>query len=452
MCLEVHGDPVGSVAGLCCPGSRNALVALAKRMLTFLQLSDIHFRNRPPESAGSAPARSGESETDAQDYMQRELLIEDARALGERIGGYSGVLVAGDIANTGDREQFSQAAVWLRNLCTAIKVKPWMVWTVPGNHDVDDSRVGELERELRSRLREADEGLLDGLLDAIRMDHEEGPALLGPLENYIEFADSFECAFTPEQLHWVCELGLSDAYPLQMRGLSSPLLCAKGDGTKQTIVGNCQVGDWDVGRLHLSMCHHPHSWLLDHDELDDAFQKNVQVRVTGHLHQRKLECTNIGIYLQAGAVSPARGSDGRYHPGFEPTYDVITLKQVELNGDPFLEIAVHQRAWRDDESRWLSGEQKSRRFPIGREAPSKTLDQRPGGDAHQLEIPMREVRYKLAQLPITDKYECVEQIGAPLASFLDLREFSLVSSIVKWAEDNERLDELAAAVIDDSPA
>ncbi|HVC07990.1 MAG TPA: metallophosphoesterase [Solirubrobacterales bacterium] len=423
-------------------------------MLTFLQLSDIHFRNRAKDDNDGEPGSAPDPDSEAQDYLQRELLIEDARQQGQSVGGYSAVLVAGDIASVGEAEQFAQADTWLRNLCTAIEVKPWLVWTVPGNHDVADGKIGDIGHELRKRLREAADGARDALFAQILAHAEEGPALLAPLQSYLEFADAFDCAFDVSRLHWSADLAASGARQLQLRGVSSALLCAPGDAKpkkRPTILGEAQASDWADDRIHLSLCHHPHCWLLDVEEIDQLFGRHVQVRVTGHLHRRDLSHTDVGIYLQAGAVSPQRSREGGYGEGYEPTYDVITVDQVEVGRKSYLEVAVRCRRWDDADGKWVAHGEEMRRFAIGHDAPSEPLQRAPEGDVEVLDVPMREARYKLAQMPQTDKLEYLEALGGPMGDFIDAPQWSIVTAIFDWARDNGKLEELQDLVINGHP-
>ncbi len=435
------------------PGRHTNPKASLTAVFTFLQLSDIHFRNLPKGDRSNDANTARAPESKIQDYEQRELLIEDVLEQKASVGGFSAVLVAGDIANAGEPEQFAQATTFLRNLCTAIGVKPWNVWTVPGNHDVETGAIDPLGHELRDRMRGLHQNSLDTVFEQILKHPTEGPALLRPLHSYLEFADAFDCAFSPARLHWDIDLDSIGPRQLALRGISSALLCAKGDGNpkRPTFIGEPQATGWSEQRIHLSLCHHPHCWLLDRDEIDDLFGKHVQVRVTGHLHRRELSHTDVGIYLQAGAVSPKRGPRGTYGNGYEPTYDVITLDQVEVEGNPYLDVAVRCRRWDDEEQEWVAHEEEMRRFAVGHDAPSEILDQAPDGP---LEVPAaeaREARYKLAQMPQTDKLEIVEALGAPVSDFIDAPLWSMVTAIFDWAEDNGELDELKKLAVSGLP-
>jgi predicted phosphodiesterase len=420
-------------------------------VFTFLQLSDIHFRNLPKGGENNDSHAAPGADSRVQDYQQRESLIEDVLEQKADLGGYSAVLIAGDIADAGEPEQFAQADTFLRNLCTAVEIKPWNVWTVPGNHDVEDPVIDALGQELRERMRGTEQTSLDTVFAQILSNPNEGPVLLTPLQRYLEFADAFDCAFDVSRLHWSIELDSAGPRKLALRGISSALLCARGDGISKTIIGESQASGWSDHRIHLSLCHHPHSWLLDREEINDLFGKHVQVRVTGHLHKRELSYSDVGIHLQAGAVSPKRGPMGTYGQGYEPTYDVITLDQVEVEGKSYLDIAVRCRRWDDDEQKWGAHGDTMRRFAIGHDAPSEALQNAPEGPLEAPHVEMREARYKLAQMPQTDKLEIMEALGAPMSDFIDAPEWSIVTAIFDWAGDNGKLDQLKKFAVSGLP-
>src|SRR5690242_6934044 len=108
-------------------------------MLTFIQLADIHFRERDDRT-----------QRNLLNYQQRDQLKDDILYIVDELGGkVSGILICGDIANAGTTVQFNQAISWLREVCTEIKLDPWMIWMVPGNHDVDWDLVGPEHEALR---------------------------------------------------------------------------------------------------------------------------------------------------------------------------------------------------------------------------------------------------------------------------------------------------------------
>jgi 3',5'-cyclic AMP phosphodiesterase CpdA len=118
---------------------------MSDKPLVFLHLSDIHFSKRS--------GRAGDLDED----LRREL---EADALGVRrtFDHFTGILVSGDIAFSGQSAEYDTAKSWLNRLCAALGCPPEDVWVVPGNHDVERAEVwGSFGLQLvRAGLRPAD--------------------------------------------------------------------------------------------------------------------------------------------------------------------------------------------------------------------------------------------------------------------------------------------------------
>jgi predicted MPP superfamily phosphohydrolase len=416
---------------------RETLIPSASRMLRFLQLSDIHFRSTTPGDAQAIQAQ-------ALDYDLRERLIADARRVVGRVGGICGVLVCGDLAQKGETSEFNQAATWLQELCNAVGVAPWMVWVVPGNHDLDRTKVSDRTLELRRQLRESGDDLATILADSI-----DRQALLGPLDNYLEFASAFDCMFD-QKLAWVELLDL-DGLPLELHGLNSALLCEKGESPedRRTLIGAEQATfEAQDGLAHYTMCHHPRCWLLDATELDARFEAHVHVRVTGHVHRRSFSPTAAGVYIRAGAVSPGRASDGNYSTPEVPSYDLVSLRGVGQSCDRRIEIAVVGRHWNQEQECWEDARELGLACTVRLgEPPSRAAMALPEpAPTGALELADRELRYRLARLPAYDRWQCLQNIDGPLAEAMQAPEHQQVEYLFAWAKVNERLADLRQAV------
>jgi len=410
-------------------------------MLRFLQLSDIHFRSTDSGDAQAIQAQ-------ALDYDLRDRLIADARGVVARVGGICGVLVCGDLAQKGDTSEFNQAATWLQELCNAVGVAPWMVWVVPGNHDLDRTKVSDRTLELRRQLRESGDDLAT-ILDAVLANPIDRQALLGPLDNYLEFASAFDCMFD-RKLAWVDLFDL-DGLPLELHGLNSALLCEKGESPedRRSLVGAEQATfEAQDGLVHYTMCHHPRCWLLDDIELDARFEAHVHVRVTGHVHRRRLSPTEAGVYVRAGAVSPGRTADGGYSPPEVPSYDLVSLRGVGQPRDRRVEIAVVGRHWNQEEECWDDAHDLGLACTVLlSEPPSRAAIAIPEpARTGVLDLADRELRYRLAQLPTYDRWLCARNIDVPLAEAMQAPEHEQVEYVFAWATINERLADLRQAV------
>jgi hypothetical protein len=421
-------------------------------MLTFLQLSDIHFRG------GDVVDRYG----NPLDYDFRERLVADARRAADELGGVSGVLICGDIADTGVGSEFGQASEWLQNLCAALDVDPWLVWVVPGNHDLDRKRIGEPQLGHRVRLRNCDPDDLNDTLERILADPADRESLLEPFENYLEFATAFNCASEPD-LFWTERLDLDAERYLELRGLNSSLICGKGDhhADNQMVIGDRQgTVNIEDDAIHYTLCHHPHTWLRDGDYINDLFDQHVHVRVTGHLHDRRLTPSSRGIHLEAGAVSPERDAQRRFTEPCIPRYELISLRTIKVGELLHLDLVVRGRLW-DEEEGWKAdlGPEGTfaRRYRLDRADPGSEISPNLGAAASGISRPLLELRYRLARLQPYDRNQCAQRIGAPVDDILRRPVYRQVGEIFSWAEVNDRIADLwdevvAAAQIPDPPA
>jgi predicted phosphodiesterase len=109
--------------------------------LRVLHLSDIHFSTKFEEEKIV--------HTDVRD----ELLSDLRDVMIPRLEGVDKVLIAGDIAFSGKRAEYDEAAIWLEQVTSACRCQRTDVLTVPGNHDVDRGRILPVTKVIHRRLR-----------------------------------------------------------------------------------------------------------------------------------------------------------------------------------------------------------------------------------------------------------------------------------------------------------
>lgn len=108
----------------------------------FVHVSDIHF----------------EQEKDDRVYIHADVkqqLIADAKEVVSKIAGgvAHGILVTGDIAQSGKWSEYEAAGLWLDELAASVGVEIHRVQMVPGNHDLDRSKLSFSGQQILDHIR-----------------------------------------------------------------------------------------------------------------------------------------------------------------------------------------------------------------------------------------------------------------------------------------------------------
>ena len=303
--------------------------------LVLVHLSDIHF-------TGS----SGTSIHDLDADVRNELL-RDAATLTKELGGATGVLVTGDIAFSGKREQYERAASWLVDFCKAIDGQDESVWVVPGNHDVDRDRAKKVTKTLHESIRKKDEASIDAELREILSDPQSASALLEPLAEYNAFAGRFQCTITREKPFWERDLTLSCGTIIRLRGLCSALVCNANDTKGNIVLGTAQASVPRIdGVEYLTLCHHPPDWFRDQDAVTTQLESKVRIQLFGHKHAQRVQEINKTLRVTAGAMHPERNDRD-----WEPMYNVIEISRLD---DQRLGVRLFQRRWHKTDLRFVA--------------------------------------------------------------------------------------------------
>lgn len=326
--------------------------------ITFMHISDIHFQKRS----------GGVLDLDAELRTQLE---NDAKIMKDEIGEVLGILVTGDIAYSGQAEEYEKAIEWLARLCGILGCKEQKVWVAPGNHDVlrDKVRNSKPLKDQYSRFRSMPVVDLDNEIENTVRDQTYSKILFEPIADYIEFASKFSCDIKPCRPFWESDVTLNDGSILRLRGLNSTIISDENDNDEENklILGGHQVMFLQKeGVTYLTLCHHPPDWLRDRDNVVNAMDVHTSVQLFGHKHNQRIVniSNNDGIdtlHLVAGAVHPERlGLD------WKPRYNFLSLS-VEGTGNPRkLCVTVCPRVWKNEtrsfDAEFTSEEQPSQSF------------------------------------------------------------------------------------------
>ena len=192
-------------------------------MLTFLQLSDIHFRKKLDELDEYSQMRVRMIET-IEDYCQTESI--------------NAILICGDIAFSGRQAEYEEKAKeFISNLLAKTGCESKQVFMVPGNHDKNrDAKNGNTRALMRDGLLYGKNG--DHLLSQICQEEVESlQKFVLPFEDYIKYANLYRCASngaqkallgeklaTNDKLYWNDEIENLGGYKIVLYGLNSCLV------------------------------------------------------------------------------------------------------------------------------------------------------------------------------------------------------------------------------------
>ena len=178
--------------------------------------------------------------------LRNELELDLGRVVSE-IGQLRGLVITGDVAFSGDTEEYDLAEAWLARVTGIAGCNEDDVWMVPGNYDVQRTVVSEsiTIQEFHARLRScAVEEIDDQLYRYLVTDKAGGEAQLAPLSNYISFATRYECSIDSARPFWNGDVAIgSSGYTLRIRGISTPIVSDNLDDSdgNRMVMGSMQA-------------------------------------------------------------------------------------------------------------------------------------------------------------------------------------------------------------------
>jgi predicted phosphodiesterase len=411
--------------------------------LRLLHISDIHY-------AGY------EGAWDYDHDLRAELLLDLERLLdGESLDG---VLVGGDVTFRASTDEYLDASSWLKEVCDVGGCRHSSVWTVPGNHDIDWRRVeaSAIVEEFHDALRLCEIGDIDGQLRRRLHDDENGDVLLGPLENYNTFALPFGCPSTRKQLAWTDVDNLSlGRYPIHLIGVNSALISDRKDPrevAEAMVLGRaqCQI-ERVANSIRIVLCHHPPGWVRDWDAVGPYLRSRAHVIFYGHEHTFAAKQEGSGVVeVFAGAVHPER------EEVWVPSYNVVEL---HLDADT-LGVRVLAREWDPDATRFSAGDSESYEFTIPMqpvaEGNGTGVDEDVSGDGDSTveeseESPgtseHKDLFYRFLDLPRTTRLTIAAKLDLLGAEDRDLPDHELFPQLLRRAEEQNLIDQLAKEVL-----
>ena len=296
--------------------------------LTFIQMSDIHFR----KFSGDA--------YDVDNEVREAALLDLREQALQDLDRVDGILVCGDIAFSAQEEEYCTALEFLESVVDIVGLSLPDVYCVAGNHDVDQNVIKKSPtiQAAQQRIREADKDdsmQVDSVIREYKDDPGAGNTLFKALEKYNQKFAPMGSVYSYDKPYWQSEIPLG-ASKLIIHGMNSVLVSSHLDhidenGEKslgyerKMVVNHGQIPSIrNFDTVYLSMCHHPpESW--GNPKLSQYMDARVKIQLYGHKHQQIIDSDPNRVRIYSGALQPEREWDG-----WKPQYNWI---QIWLEGE-----------------------------------------------------------------------------------------------------------------------
>jgi len=273
------------------------------------------------------------------------------------------VVITGDIARGGKTAEYDLARKWIDG--ELLRVLPGVtkkqVYVIPGNHDVDRSKIKAGAQALQKLLHE--EKSQDRIAKVLK-DSDDRDVLLKRHAAYLKFAGNYGAQVrgkkAPDVPWWSATVPAGDGRPsVFLAGMCSSWMSSNGDH------GKLLLGRWQVNEVfkkepenvdfRVALLHHPWSFLAEFDsrELQETVFRKVDLVLRGHLHAQRSYCVfdadNSCVELGAGCVYD--GSE------FANAFQLIELLPQERVA------RVHYFVWKGGE--WIMDRNAYKNAPDG---------------------------------------------------------------------------------------
>lgn len=298
----------------------------------FIHVSDIHFGQ----------------EKDDRVYIHgdvKQQLIADAKEVVSDIAGgvAHGILVTGDIAQSGKWSEYEDASKWLDELAASVGVDIHRVQMVPGNHDLDRSKLSFAGRKILDHIRAGSSKEYEEILN----NPTDRAALFARFEDYGRFSFGYNCPLNDEgAFASEIEVSLAPGRAIRFIRFNSSLLChgEEQDEHPELMIGARQFTiPRTKGVENVILVHHPLNWYKDRDQVRDYIRSRARVFISGHEHDPKVSVEKVEdgsdlMMFAAGATVPYKSDDI-----YTFTYNIIEFDwDAEIDG---LSVTMHPRAW-----------------------------------------------------------------------------------------------------------
>ena len=338
-------------------------------MIRYLHLSDLHLTSK--ESKGPVEAFNQNVVTHSMVEMIRESEFE-----------VDFVVITGDIARMGSSEEYAVCEVFCSQLLEALKLGKDRMFLVPGNHDVDRSKI--TKKHIKSFYSFENQ---DDITETFT-DEDILPILMRKFEAFNAFSETVmgQRRFD-DAAYWYSERlnrqKTNGECGINLVGLNSCLFAGyDGDEERKLALGLYQVEaalkNLEKGDLSICFFHHPFHCFHPEDKVcKNLLMNRFDLILTGHLHDPSNAFTRdaAGQALIIGAGAGFETRDSRN------SFNVVEIDSETGEGNvQFYKYLPDHNRWKKDTDVNPSTDDGSFAFQIGRGEPKgPSLGKRHGG-------------------------------------------------------------------------
>ena len=413
--------------------------------IRLLQFSDTHFLYS--EDAGE------------DDYLQlRERFKEDLNNMKNERGAVDCILICGDIANKGKKEEYDSARKFINSISSVLEVddqKP-NVFVIPGNHDIDRNII-PYTRQLLCKGLLGQNG--DSTFTTLKKEEPIAiEALYSSLSQYNDFAATFGSVdgvsetimsgtedqepYAKKKVYWVQKIGELSGYNVNLYGLNSTLVCdgndaqfpASGTDKHSVFIPSVAYNILDKdNEINISMVHHPLDWMIGGDKIETKFDDRFKVQFFGHIHKQSSRLDNV-MRIFSGALQPEEPDDEEYCP----VYNLIELEVKES----VLHIELFSRKW--DGTTFVKFDSESKPHDISLKRQNHWAE---GKDEikeiipvmEKTSVPINEIIYMFVKHPKVKNV--IKQMNP--GSYMDDKPINEnIVLFLKWVRENSKFEDL----------
>lgn len=378
-------------------------------MLRLLLLSDIHFLFLYEEMDSDAPIRTA--------------FFKDLADFKKVHGAVDHILVCGDIASKGVKDEYDAAYVFFKKLCDVVGCKPEEIYIVPGNHDKNFSAPNADIRHLINAGLSNEKIDADKLfVDLLRNNFSQFKTLYQPFKDYQDFAVKMlsteplmtKCLDEDEDVvydnekdkaYMMTNLGFIGNYPITLYAMNTAL-CADwldvndfGQGHKLFLPKLSYITKANKENcINIVMMHHPIHNLVCGEQIKNKLDENFQIQIFGHLH-KPVSDNNNAVHIHSGAFQPPKDENDKSGDYFS-VYNILELDVESEDEIDNLTVRLRVEKFNEDTKEFVEMEAESKNFKLHLNKSANRWDA-----ANQIQqgmlpkgITERTVKYKFLQL------------------------------------------------------